>query len=261
MNEKNPVAVQLVTFRTYSNLNDVLAAVRETGFSVVETVGRHLEDAEKLSAQLKEYGLKAPSGHVSMADLRSRFEWVMNAALALGIRDLFMPAVAEEKRWSQPASEWRALGVELGEMAVVAAAHGIRLGYHNHNWEFAPYDDGSLPVEHFFAGADGSPLTWQADYVWIKRGHADPMIWVERYKHLLVSIHMKDEAIPPIDEEQRGLTAVGHGTMNWEEITPRLTSLNPSMLWVIEHERAKHPVDFCRDSRAFFSTLQSRGQL
>ena len=256
METKKPVAVQLVTFRTWTDIDAILTAVREAGFTAVETVGRHLEGAKELAGSLRDHGLTATSGHVGIADLRNRFDWVMEASHTLGFTDLFMPAVPEEERWNQPAEYWRALGEELGEMAAAAERSGIRLGYHNHNWEFAAYPDGSLPIEHFFAAARGTPLTWQADYVWIKRGDADPMTWVKRYAALLVSIHMKDEARPPIDEEQRGLAAVGHGTMGWETIVPDLQRINPSLLWVLEHERAKDPVGFCRDSHDVVATLQ-----
>ncbi len=85
-------------------------------------------------AKLDARGIAAPTGHVGMADLRTRLDWVADQARTVGIEQLFMPAVPLEEREMEPAG-WRAVGAELGGMAQRLQAQGLALGYHNHHWE------------------------------------------------------------------------------------------------------------------------------
>ena len=84
--------------------------------SPVETLGSHLDDAATVRAKLDARGLKASSSHVSLAALRERPDAVIEAGRALGVDQLFMPAVPPEQR-DMAAAGWRALGRELGEMS------------------------------------------------------------------------------------------------------------------------------------------------
>ena len=90
-----------------------------------------------MKAKLDARGLRFSSSHVSLAALRERPDKIAAACRLLGFDQLFMPAVPPEQR-DMDASGWRALGRELGALATRFAGEGIRLGYHNHNWELQP---------------------------------------------------------------------------------------------------------------------------
>ena len=56
----------------------------------------------------------------------------------LGCPRVIVPWMPEADRAT--ADDVRRFAAELGEFARRIAAHGIRLGYHNHEFEFAPLD-------------------------------------------------------------------------------------------------------------------------
>jgi sugar phosphate isomerase/epimerase len=175
------LSIQLYTMRSLGNLDRILDAVAEAGYRLVETVGSHLDDAATTKAKLDARGLKAPSSHVSLAALRDRPEAVIEASRALGVDQLFMPAVPPGQR-DMAADGWRALGQELGRISGRLRGQGIELGYHNHHWELERKDGAKTALELIFEGAAGSPLTWQADVAWLVRGGVEPKTWLNRYR-------------------------------------------------------------------------------
>jgi sugar phosphate isomerase/epimerase len=249
MNIADELSIQLYSMRNYGDLDRQLEALAGLGFRRVETVAGHIADARNTRARLDAHGLESPTGHVPLADLRSRLDWVAEQAKTLGIVQLFMPAVPLEER-DRPAEHWRAVGAELADIAERLSAKGLGLGYHNHHWELKPYADGSRPLEHLFEAAAGSKLCWQADIAWLVRGEVEPVAWLERYRDRLVSAHVKDIAPSGGNLDEDGWADVGQGTLDW----PRLwrEALARGARWmVLEHDKPSDAVRFARVSRTF----------
>ena len=217
MNIADELSIQLYSLRDYGDLEKQLAALAEIGFKRVELIGSHLQNAAETRAKLDAHGMTAPTGHVSMADLRDRFDWVVEQAKTLGIAELYMPAVPAEER-DVPANAWHRVGVELGYTAQKMNAEGLALGYHNHHWELKPYEDGTTPLQHLFQGADGSPLTFEADLAWLIRGNADPVEWMENQRSRLTAVHVKDLALEGQNADEDGWADIGAGIMNWPSL-------------------------------------------
>lgn len=207
------LSIQLYSLREYGDLARQLAALAEIGFKRVETVGGHLADARSTRALLVSHGMTAPTGHVAMADLRTRLDWVADQARIVGIQELYMPAVPPEER-EATADQWRAIGAELGEMAERMAGHGLKLGYHNHHWELRPFADGTTPLQRLFEGAKGSKLTFEADLAWLVRGDADPIAWMDAEKARLTAVHVKDIARDGENLDQDGWSDIGAGRLD-----------------------------------------------
>jgi sugar phosphate isomerase/epimerase len=250
MRIEEALGVQLVSFTCFNDIERSVVEIAKLGFRNVETVGNHLDDAPGLRKILDANGVVALSGHVGLPEVRERLDWVIEQSLILGASEVYMPAVPVDMRKSGQ-DFWKALGSELGSMAAKFESAGIRFGYHNHDWEFAAFEDGSYPLEHILRESEGTNLSWQADFAWIKRGGQDPFEWLSRYSNRLTSIHLKDELAPPFDPEERGWCALGDGILNMVDAIPAISKIQPNVSWFLEHERAKQPVQFCRDSRAF----------
>src|SRR5215471_6795740 len=92
------LSVQLYSLRSYGDLDRVLRAVAAAGYTHVETVGGHLDNPGATRTALDAHGLKAPTSHVGIAALRERFDATIAACRAIGIGQLFMPAVPPNER-------------------------------------------------------------------------------------------------------------------------------------------------------------------
>ena len=256
MDVARDLSIQLYSLREFGDLDRQLAALAEIGFSKVETVGGHLADAAGTRARLDAHGITAPTAHVGMADLRQRPDWVVEQAKTIGIEQLFMPAVPLEER-QMSAEGWRAVGAELGTMAQRMQESGLALGYHNHHWELQPFADGRTPLELLFAGAGGSPLTFEADLAWLVRGGVDPVAWLDWYRHRLAAVHVKDIAPWGENEDEDGWCDIGAGTLDWPMLWHE--ALAHGARWmVLEHDKPKDPVRFARTGREFLLQLSAR---
>jgi sugar phosphate isomerase/epimerase len=247
------LSIQLYTLRSLGELDSVLDTVKQAGYCNVETVGSHLDDAENVRTKLDARGLKVSSSHVSLATLRDRPDVVVQACSILGFDQLFMPAVPPEDRQGD-ATFWRALGRELGEIAVRMRDHGIAFGYHNHHWELAPKDGTKSALELIFEAAEGSPLAWQVDVAWLVRGGADPKEWMQRYRDRILSAHVKDIAPQGQNEEQDGWADVGAGVLDWRDLWPAARAAGAKWM-VVEHDNPSDPVETARASYAFISRM------
>jgi sugar phosphate isomerase/epimerase len=254
MDNTDILSIQLYTLRSLGDLDRVLDTVKQAGYRNVEMVGSHLDDAVNVRTKLDARGLKVSSSHVSLATLRERPDVVVQACRTLGFDQLFMPSVPPEHR-DGDAAFWRALGSELGEIAVRMRDHGIAFGYHNHNWELAPKDGAKSALELIFEAAVGSPLAWQVDIAWLVRGGADPKEWLQRYRGRIVSAHVKDIAPQGRNEDQDGWADVGAGVLDWQELWPAARAAGARWM-VVEHDNPSDPAETARASYAFISRMR-----
>jgi sugar phosphate isomerase/epimerase len=249
MNIADDLSIQLYSLRDYGDLESQLSALAEIGFRRVEVIGSHLESARDTRARLDAHGMSAPTGHVSMGALRQRLDWVAEQAHIVGLSELYMPALPDAERTAS-ADEWKRTGAQLGWMAEKFKAQGLGLGYHNHHWELVKFDDGTTPLEHLFAGAEGSPLTFEADLAWLVRGGADPVAWMRSQQARLTAVHVKDIAHEGADPAEEGWSDVGAGVLDWPALWREAVGLGAKWM-VLEHDKPKDPIGFARASRAY----------
>jgi sugar phosphate isomerase/epimerase len=249
MNIAEDLSIQLYSLREYGDLDSQLSALAGIGFRRVEIIGSHLDNAKDTRARLDAHGISAPTGHVSMESLRRRLDWVTEQAHIIGLSELYMPAVPAAER-TGPAEQWQRTGAELGRIAEKLKAQGLALGYHNHDWELSHFDDGTTPLQHLFAGAEGSPLTFEADLAWLVRGGADPVAWMQAQAKRLTAVHVKDIAREGADPIEEGWSDVGAGTLDWPMLWREAIRLGAKWM-VLEHDKPKDPIGFAKASRAY----------
>jgi sugar phosphate isomerase/epimerase len=242
------LSIQLYSLRNDGTLPEQLDIAHEAGFRAVETIGGMLPDARGLRDALDARGMTAPSGHVSMPDMRDRFDFAVDAAKTLGIETLVVPAFHPPLRPTD-ADGWRAIGAELGEMAQRLKSHGLRFGFHNHHWEVETLPDGSLPLDLLLdAGAPGG-LLWEADLAWLVRGHDDPAARLARHKDRLFAVHVKDIAPEGEKQDEDGWADPGDGVLPWEDWW-RVVGGVP--LLIAEHDK---PASGARFARRAYETM------
>jgi sugar phosphate isomerase/epimerase len=249
MNVAEDLSIQLYSLREYGDLDSQLSALAEIGFRRVEVMGSHIDDARNVRARLDAHGLSAPTGHVSMEALRDRLDWVAEQAHIIGIKELYMPALPTAER-AASADDWERVGAQLGWLAGKLNVQGLTLGYHNHDWELTRFPDGTTPLDHLFEGAEGSPLTFEADLAWLVRGGADPVAWMRSQQKRLTGVHVKDLAREGADPIEEGWSDIGAGTLDWPKLWREAVALGAKWM-VLEHDKPRNPIGFARASRAY----------
>jgi len=245
------VALQLFSTRNLGSLEDQLSAVSGAGFLVVEALEEHLANPELLSSTLDACGLRAPSAHVSLQTLRQDRNRILDACSILRIHQLFVPTVSDVLR-ADSTDGWQRLGEEMGDLANALKRDGIILGYHNKSVEFSVLRGGRYGFEVLFNAARGSALTWQADIAWLRRAGLDPVEWLQRYRRVLVSAHVKDQAPVGTKVDEDGWSDIGAGVLAWPSLWKAALDYGAESL-VIEHDNPKEPLEFIKRSFAYVS--------
>ncbi|QLG46926.1 sugar phosphate isomerase/epimerase family protein [Costertonia aggregata] len=98
---------------------------------------------------------------------------------------------------------------ELGEKAHKA---GLKLLYHNHDFEFKKDGDGIVPIDYLLEHCNPKYVNFQMDLFWVTKAGADPIAYFKRYPKRFKAWHVKD-----MDDEGK-FAPVGTGNINFTKI-------------------------------------------
>lgn len=221
------LALQLYTLRDHldSDLNDTLKRVADIGYTQVEPY-RIVSDTLELGAALREHGLSAPTAHAPLLSVEQ--EEIFAAATQLGIGTLILPATPQEM-WTT-AADVIEIATELNNAARAAAEHGLRVGYHNHWWEFAPIDERTA-MEHF-ADLLHPDVVLEVDTYWAAVAGVDPVQVITTLGERVQYLHLKDG---PITREPADQVALGQGRMPVSQILQAATHLRLGVVELDDH--------------------------
>ncbi|WP_371184651.1 sugar phosphate isomerase/epimerase family protein [Xanthomonas sacchari] len=232
-----PIAVQMYTLRNAGSLDQQLKIVHDAGVGAVETVGTQNVSAVELKQLLDKYSIKAISSHVQLADLRKDLDGAVAFNRSIGNTTLVMPYLDQKERPTDAAG-WTALGKELGQLAKQVRAKGMRLAYHNHDFELVDFN-GKTGLELLFAAA-GPDLQSELDLAWVARAGYDPAAMLGKFKGRMFAVHAKDNAPKGQAADEGGFAAVGKGVLNWSAILP--AAAGSGVQWyIIEHDQPRDP--------------------
>jgi sugar phosphate isomerase/epimerase len=108
------------------------------------------------------------------------------------------------------ASGVAALADDLNAAAALARKRGLRLGYHNHFWEWRALEDGSAAFDALAARLDPS-VELELDVYWARTAGRDPAAEIARHGARVTRLHLKDG---PADKPESAMTALGDGVVD-----------------------------------------------
>ena len=224
--------------------------LRGLGITRVEGYGGLFDDPAGTKAILDAAGVAMPSGHVALSQVDSERAGTVALARSLGMTSVYCPYIDHKERPRDRAG-WIALGERLERLATAYQAEGLRLGWHNHDFEIVPHADGWTPLQLMLTAAP--TLVWEADIAWIVRGGGDPFAWITDYGDRIDAVHIKDIAPEGEALDEDGWADVGHGVIDWPALLAALAPL-PVRHHVLEHD---NPSDDRRFARRSVETLQA----
>lgn len=257
MTESLPLAVQLYTLRDLpGSFEDNLRAVVEGGYSAVESVGTHGMAPDDFRAALATFGLRVVSSHVAYDVLRGELAAAIAFAKRVGNDTLVMPYLSERQR-PVDANGWVKLGEELSRIGARCAAEGLRLAYHNHDFEMVDLG-GRRAIEWLLDAAEPANLGFEPDVAWIVRGGGDPIELLDRYRGRCPRMHVKDLAPPGENSGEGGWAAVGDGVLDWERYL-RAGKAAGVEWFIVEHDNPREPAENIRRSFEYLAGLPELG--
>ncbi|WP_459048283.1 sugar phosphate isomerase/epimerase family protein [Stenotrophomonas sp. PSU_St99] len=234
---QKPIAVQMYSLRSAGSLDQQLKIVHDAGVRAVETVGTQGVSASELKQLLDRYSIRAISSHVALAELRRDLDGVVAFNRSIGNTTLVVPYLDAKDRPTDAAG-WTALGQELGRLSKQVRAKGMRLAYHNHDFELVDFN-GRTGLELLFAAA-GPDLQTELDLAWVARSGHDPAVMLGKFRDRLFAVHAKDNAPKGQAEDEGGFAAVGQGVLDWDAILPAAAAAGVHW-YILEHDEPRDP--------------------
>lgn len=243
------ISFQMYCFRNF-DFNETIEMLGKIGVDAVEGYGPLFEDAAATNALLKANGMSMPTGHFALDFIEKDPEGVIAVAKEFGMEAVLVPFLMPADRPTDGAG-WAAFGKRLADAGKPIMDAGFKFGWHNHDFEFIPTDDGAMPIEEIMKGSED--LVLELDLAWVSVAGQDPVAWINRYADRLVSVHVKDRAPDGENADEDGWADVGHGTMDWNAIVGALKAAGVNR-YVIEHD---NPNDADRFASRSFETVKS----
>ncbi|MBE6611102.1 MAG: sugar phosphate isomerase/epimerase [Ruminococcaceae bacterium] len=188
-----PVAVQLYSIRgdVEKDMKAALIKVKEMGYAGVEFAGLFGNKPADIKAWCEEIGLCPISAHVPIDDMVKDPEGVLSDYAEIGCKFVVVPYVIEERR---PGAEKFDQTIEdMKMLGTIAAAKGMTLLYHNHDFEFVKID-GTYGLDLIYEKVPADLLQTEIDTCWVNVGGENPAAYVRKYTGRAPVVHLKDFA-------------------------------------------------------------------
>jgi sugar phosphate isomerase/epimerase len=195
------ISIQLFTLRNQLAIDfeGTIAALADIGYTKVEHAGFVGRTVQEFKAVLDANGIVSTSGHVLIPQPFNAAAWSASLADAntLGSTYIVHPffginfATGEVTRTTAP---WRAFARDMNRAGRMARNAGLKLGYHNHNWEFFRLTDDPSRTAYDVLTDETDPdlVHLELDLFWATRGARDPVDLIEANKGRVLQYHVKD---------------------------------------------------------------------
>ena len=241
-----PIGLQLYTLGddVGKDLDRTLANVAAIGFRDLELPQLFGRTPAELKAAADRAGVNFSAIHLAdmpnmpaeALSLKSPVQRIVDDLGALGVHDAVMPIMSIPASFKMGPGDtfqtaisralaeagpdhWKHTAERLNERAAALKPFGIRMGYHNHNVEFAPIG-GTTGWDILVAETDPKLVWFEVDVGWIAAAGLDPAAFLGRHKGRVRWLHVKDlQASTQTNFALRmDPTEVGSGKQDWPGI-------------------------------------------
>jgi len=221
------IAAQMYTLRdhcqTPADIAKTCAKVKALGYDAIQgsAAGFDRMGADELKAILNDTGLSLCATHRSLEQLQ---DVEASVAYHQALDCQYTAIGGWGWQGDETQTQWEAFIDKFSELAARYEGTPLKIGYHNHSHEFAPFGWADAPEK---ISPKRTPMTvleqrlgpaafFEIDTYWVAHGGADPAAWLHRLAGRVPAIHVKDLSIN--GARQHKMCEVGAGNLNWPAI-------------------------------------------
>jgi sugar phosphate isomerase/epimerase len=188
-----------------------LTAVAEAGYKNIEAAGYRDGKFYNMAPQdfkrlLKETGLTPISSHQGGVTLENADTMIADVK-AVGFKYFVIPVPPMGLR-----DDHEQLATVLAALGEKCHKAGLKLLYHNHDFEFKKSDDGIVTIDYLLENTDSKYVNFQMDLYWVVKAGKDPLAYFDKYPGRFKMWHVKD-----MNAEGK-FAPVGKGQINFSKI-------------------------------------------
>jgi sugar phosphate isomerase/epimerase len=220
------VGLQLYSLREQigNDIKGVIAKAAKAGYQELETFGYDKTKGffglspKEFKQTLANNGMVTPSGHYgidpflnggSSDDLKT----YIDVAKTAGQTYLTVPYLGGDLRKS--VDDFKKLASNMNKAAELCKQSGLKLAYHNHDFEFKPID-GTMLYDVLLKETDPKLVSFEMDIYWVVRAGQDPVKMIKAHPGRFPMWHIKD-----MDKNKPELnTEIGSGSIDFKKVFP-----------------------------------------
>jgi len=227
---KRKIGLQLYSLRDviFKDVEGTLKQVADFGYQELELFGYNDgkvfgKPVAEFAKMVKDLGMTIPSGHygtglisapnrpAAIGTLTNGWEKAVSDAKVLGQENMVIAYLQKDER--KTLDDYKKVCELINKNAEICNKYGIRIGYHNHDFEFEPID-GQVPYELMMKELDPKSVSMELDLFWTTYANHDPIKLFATYPGRFPQWHVKD-----MRKDDRKLNAdVGTGTIDFKAI-------------------------------------------
>lgn len=211
------------TYRNYfaKDVARTLDVIQANGFTDIEFSSLFGKTASEMRAMIDARGIKCSSYGISYGDLVNKTDSIAQNALILGAQYIRVAGIPHKGAFTleeakKAVEDFNRAGKYLKEK------YGLTFIYHNHGFEFQPYQNGTL-YDYIVQNTNPQYVSFELDVLWAFFPGQNPAQLLEKYGERYKALHLKDikKGIPGnlsggTDPENE--TAVGYGAVDFPSV-------------------------------------------
>ena len=209
---------QMISGGDFAGLLKILKEIGVEAVELCSAIGYKefapLADAKAVKKTLDEHGLKCPSAHFSMRELRDGQQKSIDWAREIGMTQMVVATLGGSR--TPTMDEVKKAADEYNSIAAVAAKAGIQQALHNEGFEVSMVD-GRRTYDVLMDLLDPKLVKFQFQMSTINQGLVAAEYFT-RYPGRFISMHIQDvdmNAAIPEGGRGRPQTSVGKGSIDW----------------------------------------------
>ncbi|WP_420153328.1 sugar phosphate isomerase/epimerase family protein [Siphonobacter sp.] len=186
-----PIGVQAYTYRNEfaKEVEKTLDLIASLGITEIEGNTPKGLTPEAYKQMLQKRKLTIPATGASYEELVSDPQSVIKQAKALGSRYVMVAWIPHQGAFTIDHAKKAVEDFNKAGKALKAA--GLTFCYHNHGYEFSPYEQGTL-FDYIVKNTHPADVSFELDILWAQHGGADPVALLKKYGKRFQLIHLKD---------------------------------------------------------------------
>lgn len=186
-----PIGVQAYTYRNEfaKDVEKTLDLIASLGITEIEGNTPKGLTPEAYKQMLQKRKLTIPATGASYEELVSDPQSVIKQAKALGSRYVMVAWIPHQGAFN--IDHAKKAVEDFNKAGKVLKAAGLTFCYHNHGYEFSPYEQGTL-FDYLVKNTNPSDVSFELDVLWAQHGGADPVALLKKYGKRFQLIHLKD---------------------------------------------------------------------
>ena len=187
---KLPIAIQLYSLRNTmsEDIEKTLYALKEMGYDGVEFAGLYGKEPQELRALCEKVGLVPLSSHIGYPWIAEELERHVEESVALGVK--YVGISYMHRDFHKGGEKHEGVYDTLKYISKEFSDRGIKLLYHNHNFEFCEFENKRL-YDWLFEAMTPEELQPELDSAWVDLEISEAEKYIRSFKGRFDLVHIK----------------------------------------------------------------------